>query len=199
MFKSTSVIQGILSKLISNARLFTISYLGHLSKDKSVKNTRSFVQQRLTNTSDNCFSEFYSLRNRVKQHNYNLVSGYKSIQDIDKDTAMIKNTEISVPTLTQVFSHALSKLEELASDMTASTVLPYERSLGAGLRLVEKWHKKALRNPWRRAKHMRVLLEKEKAEERPNPEKSLQPIHVDERLLNDCRLSITDGQLRRAI
>ena len=36
----------------------------------------------------------------------------QSLGDIDEDTVMIKNTEISIPTLKRVFSHALSNLEE---------------------------------------------------------------------------------------
>ena len=62
IFRSTGSIQGILSKLIYNTRLFTILYLRYLAKDNAVDNTWNFAEQRLTNKSNNCFSEFCSLR-----------------------------------------------------------------------------------------------------------------------------------------
>ena len=48
VFKSTSVIQGVLSKVIYTARLYTMAYLCHLAENNGVENTRMFIRQRLT-------------------------------------------------------------------------------------------------------------------------------------------------------
>ena len=112
VFKSTTVIQGILSKIIYTARLYTMAYLCHLAEHNGVENTRMFIRQRLTSASDNHFSELHSLRSKLKHHNYNLVSAYKPIQDVDPNTIMIRQTAINIPTLRRAFSHALGRLEE---------------------------------------------------------------------------------------
>ena len=53
------------------------------------------------------------MRSKLKHHNYNLVSAYKPIQDVDPDTIMIRQTAINIPTLRRAFSHVLGRLEEL--------------------------------------------------------------------------------------
>ena len=115
VFRSPSTIQGVLSKLIYTARLYTMTYLCHLADNNGVENTRAFIRRRLTSGSDNWFSEFYSLRSKLKHYNYNQISGYNPLRHKDSEPELVrfKHTKIHIPKLRQAFGQSLCQLEEL--------------------------------------------------------------------------------------
>ena len=69
-FKKETILEGILSKLIYNSRLFTLGYINNYIKENALDNSSTFLEDyinsNLITTSNNYFSELYLLRNKLK-------------------------------------------------------------------------------------------------------------------------------------
>ena len=62
VFKNTSIIQNLLSRLIYTTRLYTLIYSNYLTKRNLLKDSTNFIEDRLSSKSNNYFTEFYSVR-----------------------------------------------------------------------------------------------------------------------------------------
>lgn len=114
IFRKTTIVQSLLSKLIYSSRLFTLKYLILLSTTTTrVDNALKFIESRLTINASNYFTEYYTLRIKLKYYNYNIISSYKPIDDIDPDTLAIDNIRIPINTLRSLFIKSLEDLEDL--------------------------------------------------------------------------------------
>ena len=113
LFKSTSFIQNILSKMIYVSRLCNLAFLNHLTKENALENPDEFIEQRFTTNSRNYVTEFHSLRVKLRYHNESLISAYKSIRVFDWNTVLVNKMDVKIPTLKRVFTNSLAKLEDL--------------------------------------------------------------------------------------
>ena len=112
VFKNTSIIQNLLSRLIYTTRLYTLIYSNYLTKRNLLKDSTNFIEDRLSSKSNNYFTDFYSLRIKLKYYNYNKVSNYKPIDDISSNIIAINNIEVNIDILRFLFNRILNKLED---------------------------------------------------------------------------------------
>lgn len=116
-FKREDTLEKIISSIIYNSRLFTLGYINFNLNTPSIKidNPSLFLRNTLENlltlTSNNYFIELYYIRNKLKWFNYNRVSTYKPIKDIDNNTLLLDNIEIPIIKLKALFLNILSNLE----------------------------------------------------------------------------------------
>ena len=112
VFKNTSIIQNLLSRLIYTTRLYTLIYSNYLTKRHLLKDSTNFIEDRLSSKSNNYFTEFYSLRIKLKYYNYNRISNYKPIDNISSNIIAINNIEVNIDILRFLFNRILNKLED---------------------------------------------------------------------------------------
>ena len=106
------MIQNLLSRLIYTTRLYTLIYSNYLTKRNLLKDSTNFIEDRLSSKSNNYFTEFYSLRIKLKYYNYNKVSNYKPIDDISSNIIAINNIEVNIDILRFLLNRILNKLED---------------------------------------------------------------------------------------
>jgi len=115
-FIKESNIENILSRIVYNSRLYSIGYINYYIKVNNIeednnKFLETYLDNNLTILSNNYFSELYTIRNKLKYYNFNTISTYKPIKNINSDNFKLENTIINIPKLKELFNSNLENLE----------------------------------------------------------------------------------------
>lgn len=94
----------------------SLAYINNYINENILESTSNFLEDyfkdNLIINSNNYFSEFYIIRNKLKYFNFNTISTYKPIRNIDNNSFYLENSLIEINNLKELFNNILLEIEE---------------------------------------------------------------------------------------